>query len=95
MQVPYPGCAGCQVHQGFYNAFAGVQGYLRSEVQKLLALHRDAKIFVTGYSLGSALTTIAALDIKTIFGKVDQLYTFGEPRIGNEAFADFVTQSVT
>lgn len=23
-QVPYPGCSGCQVHQGFYNAFAGV-----------------------------------------------------------------------
>ena len=68
---------------------------MRAEAQKLLALHRDAKIFVTGYSLGSALATIGALDLKTIFGHVDQLYTFGEPRIGNEAFADFVTRSIT
>ena len=49
---------------------------------------------MTGYSLGSALTTIAALDLHAIFGKVDQLYTYGEPRVGNEAFASFVTASI-
>lgn len=71
IQVPYPGCSGCQVHQGFYNAFMGVEGYIRSEIQKLLALHRDAKIYAAGYSLGSALTTIACLDINNLFGHCD------------------------
>lgn len=94
MQVPYPGCSGCLVHQGFYNAFAGVEGYIRTEIQKLTALFRSAKIYVTGYSLGSALATIAALDIHNLFGHVDQLYTFGEPRVGNENFASYITSSL-
>lgn len=68
---------------------------MRSEVQKLLALYRDAQIYATGYSLGSALTTIAALDLHNIFERVEQLYTFGEPRVGNEAFASFVTKSIS
>jgi predicted lipase len=71
------------VHQGFYNAFAGVEGYIRTEVQKLVALYRSAKIHMTGYSLGSALATIAALDLQVLFGNVNQIYTFGEPRVGN------------
>ena len=71
------------MHQGFYNAYASVEGYVRSDVQKLSALYRDAKIFVTGYSLGAALATIATADIHAIFGHVDQLYTFGGPRVGN------------
>lgn len=94
-QVPYPYCSGCRVHQGFYNAFEGVEGYIRSDIQRLMSLYRDAKIFATGFSLGSALTTIAALDIQNLFGKVDQLYTFGEPRVGNEAFAAYVTAKIT
>ena len=65
------------MHQGFYNAFMSVEHYVRIDVQGLLQLYRDAKIYVTGYSLGSALATIAALDLKNIFGHVDQHYTFG------------------
>lgn len=60
----------------------------------MTALHRNAKIFVTGYSLGSALATLAALDIKSLFGHVDQLYTFGQPRVGDSAFASFVTSNI-
>ena len=32
-QVKYPGCGGCLIHQGFYNAFQGVQGYVKSGIQ--------------------------------------------------------------
>lgn len=60
----------------------------------MLALYREAKIFVIGYSLGSALATIGALDLQVLFGKVSELYTYGEPRVGNEAFANFVTSSI-
>ena len=67
-QVKYPNCEGCLVHQGFYNAFEGVEGYVRQNVQNLLALYRGAKVMVTGFSLGSALAVLCALDIKQIFG---------------------------
>lgn len=63
-QVTYPGCSGCLVHQGFYNAFQGVEGYVRKNVQALTALHRGAKIWITGFSLGGALGVLAALDVK-------------------------------
>lgn len=82
-QVKYPGCPNCLVHQGFYNAFQGVEGYVRKNVQTLTALYRDANIWVTGFSLGGALGVLAALDIKQIFGKVNQFYSFGMPRVGN------------
>lgn len=82
-QVTYPGCQGCLVHQGFYNAFQGVEGYIRSDVQKLVNQYSGAKIFVTGFSLGSALAVFGALDIRSFFGHVDQFYSFGQPRVGN------------
>lgn len=31
-EIPYPGCNGCLVHQGFYNAFQSVTGYVRSDI---------------------------------------------------------------
>lgn len=81
------------VHQGFYNGFAGVEGYVRSNVQALLSTYRGAKIMITGYSLGGALAVIGALDMKMIFDHVDEFYSFGQPRVGNELFANnFVKQ---
>jgi len=79
------------VHQGFYNSYASVGGYVRTDVQKLLSLYRDAKLIITGYSLGAALAVLAAADLHTVFGHIDQLYTFGGPRVGNEQFATLIT----
>lgn len=82
------------MHEGFYDAYQTVGGYVRKQVQDLLALYRGAKIYVTGFSLGGALATIAALDLKEANSKIDQFYTFGQPRVGNEAFAIFFYESI-
>ena len=48
---------------------------------------------VTGHSLGGAMAILAAADIKLTFHRVDEVYTFGQPRVGNAAFAKwFETQ---
>ena len=47
---------------------------------------------MTGHSLGGALAVFAALDIKTSFKSAGEvtLYTYGQPRVGNEAFSDYI-----
>ena len=47
-------------------------------------------IFVTGHSLGGALALFAALDIKKTFAREVTLYTYGQPRVGNKVFSDYV-----
>jgi len=41
------------------------------------------------HSLGGALAILASADIKLHFGKVNYVYTFGQPRVGNSQFAAF------
>lgn len=43
---------------------------------------------MTGHSLGGALATFCALDLEEIYGSLN-LYAFGCPRVGNDAFAKY------
>jgi len=36
-----------------------------------LSQYRDAKIIITGHSLGGAMAALCALDLKELFGRVD------------------------
>jgi hypothetical protein len=54
------------------------------------------RIQVTGHSLGGTMAVYAALDvIRTLGLPVDTLITFGQPRMGNAAFRDFVHATTT
>ncbi len=44
----------------------------------------------TGHSLGGAVATLAAAYLRAAGNAVD-LYTYGSPRVGNDAFANFVS----
>ena len=67
---------------------------MRKNVQDLKALYRDAQVYVTGHALGGALATLAALDIEELFGTIGDFYSFGQPRVGNEAFSTFFTSKI-
>ncbi|TVY87816.1 Lipase [Lachnellula willkommii] len=60
-------------------------------VSTALLEHPDYRIVVTGHSLGAAVGTLAAVDLRSWKDSVVDLYTYGSPRVGNQAFADFVT----
>ena len=48
----------------------------------------NARLLVTGHSLGGALAVLAAFDIKLAIGSLRvEMYTYGTPYPGNRAFA--------
>ena len=57
----YPHCRGCQVHEGFYYAYKSVHGRALSKVKSLMEKYPDARIMITGHSLGGGLATLCAL----------------------------------
>jgi predicted lipase len=70
-------------HKGFTSAYNVIREYI-------LSLDRKYKniIYVCGHSLGAAIATLAAMDLKISFPqKVIIIYTFASPRVGDTTFA--------
>ncbi|KAL2157625.1 hypothetical protein VTH06DRAFT_6004 [Thermothelomyces fergusii] len=81
----------CLVHRGFNRAWEEVADAVLNGLASAKAAHPNYKIAVTGHSLGGAVATITAAHIRRA-GFAADLYTYGSPRVGNEAFVDFVTR---
>ena len=84
-----------EVHSGFYEAYQLLQDDLRKTLSPILEEHPFSTILFAGHSLGGALAMLGALDIKMYFGihsKLIRLYTFGQPRVGDKTFSDWVTK---
>ena len=82
-----------RVHKGFYTAWRknDFNEILLSRVGDILSAMPApsvATVLVTGHSLGGALATLGAHDMRTRFPNTHvAVYTFGSPRVGNRALA--------
>lgn len=77
-------CPGCYVYGGFKLAYEGLRSQLHEAVKDLKCQSVD----VAGHSLGAALATLATLDLRAGMKlRVEKVYTFGSPRVGDAAFA--------
>ncbi|KAJ7549548.1 hypothetical protein O6H91_07G057900 [Diphasiastrum complanatum] len=88
----YPGVKDALVHHGFYSAYHNttLRPRVLAAVTSVLDKRNDLRILITGHSLGGAMASLCALDLAVNFGTKDvQLITFGQPRIGNAAFAAY------
>lgn len=84
-------CNGCQAHKGFLGAWNSVAQESLDAVRAQLSEKPSYKVTITGHSLGASLAALATLSF--VGSGVDvTTYTFGEPRTGNPAWADFVDQ---
>ena len=72
----------CQVHQGFQKALNEVWEEVHGCVSGFRNQHPNAEICFTGHSLGAALATLA---FSRFADSRISLYTFGCPRVGNQA----------
>jgi hypothetical protein len=90
-RTSYDLCDGCSVHVGFNQGFNSVKAQVDAHISYLLSIYRQNRFMVTGHSLGGALGVMAAAHIQNIYGNVVQLYTMGQPRVGNDKFAAFMT----
>ena len=79
------------VHTGFYEALRAVWGIAlpNGEVLPRRLANRGTKtIWITGHSLGGALAELCAAQAVFVSRiPVQGVYTFGQPRVGNEDFA--------
>lgn len=72
------------------NPVPSLQQMIREEIRRLLQTYGDEplSLTITGHSLGAALATLAAYDIKSTFNRAPlaTVVSFGGPRVGNRSF---------
>lgn len=77
-----------KVHEGFYDALEGVWARL---VRTLVGFcDNQQAIWLTGHSLGGALASLAAAKLHDAGISAAGLYTFGQPRVGDQFFAYWI-----
>lgn len=84
-------CDGCSVHEGFLKAYREQPG-VKEKVLELVAQNPGYRVVTSGHSLGGALATILAVDLRAS-GVETEMYSFGAPRVGNTEFAEFASTS--
>ncbi|KAF2434086.1 alpha/beta-hydrolase [Tothia fuscella] len=93
VQNPVPQyCAGCAAAKGYSEAFGEVN---TTVINAVIALRRDAnrsgyQVVTTGHSLGGAVSTFAALELRRM-GIPVHAASFGMPRTANPQLADFIS----
>lgn len=92
LDLDYPGMPEAMVHRGFYSAYHNttLRDGVVNGIRKTRRLYGDVPIMITGHSMGGAMASFCALDLVANYGFDGvRLMTFGQPRIGNAAFASY------
>jgi hypothetical protein len=84
-----PDCTDCKVHSGFLESWWSLKPQVVSHLTSLGC--RNSTVTITGHSLGAAMAVLAAYELAGAPSGSDwavrRAYTYGQPRVGNEAFA--------
>ncbi|KAE8454100.1 hypothetical protein EG329_005023 [Mollisiaceae sp. DMI_Dod_QoI] len=84
------GCDSCWIHSGFSTGWSERRIIVLDAVTAALEDNPTYSIVITGHSIGAGVATLAATELRSMNYTLDT-YTFGSPRVGNTAFATFVT----
>lgn len=78
------------VHRGFHNAY----GLFSEQIRSRLEDRRPRYVWITGHSLGGAMAACCGYDLAIHDIPFTGLVTFGQPRIGNQAMAQYLQENV-
>ncbi|KAJ6615874.1 alpha/beta-hydrolase [Mycena sp. CBHHK59/15] len=86
-----------RVHAGFLAAWDSVALQISAALAGQRELHPTHGLVTVGHSMGGALATLAAVALQQLFparasapDAAVRTYSYGAPRTGNEAFAEYV-----
>ncbi|XP_010666399.2 probable feruloyl esterase A isoform X2 [Beta vulgaris subsp. vulgaris] len=97
LDLDYPDMPEAMVHHGFYYAYHNttLRPGVVDAVKRAKKVFGELDLLVIGHSMGGAMAAICALDLTVHHDMRNvKVTTFGQPRIGNEAFASYYTQFV-
>lgn len=83
-----------EVHEGFWGAWQALKADVVLLVQKLIVAHPTTSVRVTGHSLGGAVATNAAVDLKLNYGWSTSVVNFGSPRAGDHEYHNVISAEV-
>lgn len=83
-----------EVHGGFWDAWQALKGDVVSLIQKVMSNHQTTIVRLVGHSLGGALATNAAVDLKLSYGWSTSVVNFGSPRVGDHEYHNAISAEV-
>jgi len=84
---PFPECQGCLVHSGMLDTYNSIRTGCLDVIKAKLVANPGAVLRVTGHSMGASMAELMCVDLQLHYHMdCTQLYTYGTPRSGNQAF---------
>jgi len=94
----FPGVpSSVQAHIGFTSVQARTASSILSSVSQTLLANGASKVAVVGHSLGAAISLLDAAFLRlNLDASVEvQMYGYGMPRVGNQAFANWIDSQLS
>lgn len=81
---------GCRVHEGFAKSWDEIAEPFTKHLREAKAANPDYNVRLQGYSLGGSTAQLAAAYLRNQGFENMDIFTYGAPRVGNQAFVDYV-----
>ncbi|KAG9288162.1 hypothetical protein G9A89_020468 [Geosiphon pyriformis] len=94
--VDFPLAPNAKVHHGFYAAVNSGKKNLVNFFKNTAGVTSDSNVILTGHNSGGALALFSALLVlkSELKPKTIQIFTYGQPRVGNKGFAEYVNREI-
>ncbi len=85
-------CPAGKMHRGFLGAYQLVQDDMFKAIEQMRDKTNPQTLCFTGHSLGAVLAAVAVTHALADAQQVSGIYSFGQPRVGDEEYTDAFNQ---